>query len=452
MSQCDHKHFLMLRLSFFGNLYLYIYFSIIDGVSMVNSVGTNELKDFGSNLALIAVVVFGFISLFGDVVYEGARGIVPSYLELLLAPAFIVGFAVGLGEFLGYALRLVFGVVADVKKAYWPLTILGYMLIGAIPLLALAGRWDIAVVLVVVERLGKAVRSPARDTILSVTTSAWGRGKAFGFHELMDQVGATLGPLIVALSIYYQQSLGVSQLEQIRFAFRVLAIPYLVLLVVLFFGYLKLRGPTNEILERFTREGVEEALGGRFYSYSLSVLLNTAGLFPFALILYLATVYVGGDPKTALWFIPLVYLLMQLVDAVIAPIAGALYDRIGRKVLFVPYVFSLFPTVLVYVSLAQYYGDMNVIYVIAVVFGVVLGMQESVYRAAVADLTGVRKRGTGYGIFNALYGLGFWVGGSVLGYILDLALKDAVFMFWGVVYTIVLQVSALFLLAVSLRG
>ena len=129
-------------------------------------------------LAMTAIVAFGFISLFGDIIYEGARSAIPTYLEILAAPAFVVGFAMGLGEFLGYGLRLISGYIADTTRAYWALTITGYALIISIPLLALTTDWRIAIFLVIIERTAKAIRTPARDTLISVTTKGVGRGKA----------------------------------------------------------------------------------------------------------------------------------------------------------------------------------------------------------------------------------------------------------------------------------
>ena len=138
----------------------------------------------------------GIISLLGDIVYEGARSISGPYLALLGAGASIIGIVGGIGEFVGYALRLVFGYFADKTKAYWTLTIIGYGLLLSIPLLAFSNSWQIAAFLLIMERMGKAIRSPARDAILSHATKQVGRGWGFGIHEALDQIGAIIGPLI----------------------------------------------------------------------------------------------------------------------------------------------------------------------------------------------------------------------------------------------------------------
>ncbi|MEM3613652.1 MAG: MFS transporter, partial [Candidatus Bathyarchaeia archaeon] len=117
--------------------------------------------------AYVAILLLGIVSLMGDVVYEGSRGIVTPYLEFLGASAFAIAFFGRFGEFLGYALRLVSGSLADTTRAYWLFIFLGYGLIVSIPLLGVTRIWEIAIILVLLERIGKAIRSPARDAVLS---------------------------------------------------------------------------------------------------------------------------------------------------------------------------------------------------------------------------------------------------------------------------------------------
>ena len=126
------------------------------------------MKEGSKRVAYLGILLFGLVSLSGDLIYEGARGIIPAYLYSLGASALIVGMVSGLGEFLGYGLRLVSGYLADVTKAYWRLTVLGYLLLVSIPLLALTNNWQIAVILILIERFAKALRSPSRDTLLLV--------------------------------------------------------------------------------------------------------------------------------------------------------------------------------------------------------------------------------------------------------------------------------------------
>lgn len=147
------------------------------------------------------VIILGIVSMFGDIAYEGGRSISSPYLATPGASAAIVGLVTGAGEFLGYGLRLVSGYFVDRTKAYWALTFIGYGLIGATPLLAFAGNWQLAAVLFILERVGKAIRSPARDTIISCCGTSVGRGWGFALHEALDQVGAIIGPLILSFTL-----------------------------------------------------------------------------------------------------------------------------------------------------------------------------------------------------------------------------------------------------------
>src|SRR3989339_1784934 len=163
------------------------------------------MRDLNKAAAWKFIILVGVVSLFSDMTYEGARSISGPFLGELQASALVVGVVAGLGEFLGFALLLASGYLADRLGRYWLITFAGYALnLLAVPLLALAGSGEIAAALLLLERIGKAVRTPSRDAMLSHAAGAVGRGWGFGFHEAMDQLGATTGPLIVAAVLYYR--------------------------------------------------------------------------------------------------------------------------------------------------------------------------------------------------------------------------------------------------------
>ncbi len=163
--------------------------------------GRNEAA--AQAVALRFVVLLGVVSLFADMTYEGARSTTGPYLAGLGASGLAVGLVAGQGELIGYALRLVSGYVADRTGRYWAVTILGYVLnLIAVPLLALADRWEVAAGLMIAERVGKAIRTPSRDAMLSHATQEVGHGWGFGLHEALDQAGAVLGPLVVAAVLW----------------------------------------------------------------------------------------------------------------------------------------------------------------------------------------------------------------------------------------------------------
>jgi MFS family permease len=354
--------------------------------------------------AYVSILLLGIVSLMGDIVYEGSRGLIPDYLKFLGATAFIVGLVSGLGEFIGYAMRLVSGFLADTTRAYWFFMFLGYGLIVSIPLLGFSNIWEMAVILVLLERLGKACRSPSRDTILSIVSEGVGTGKAFGIHEFLDQVGAVTGPLVVSGLMFYSSN-------NYNLTFSLLSIPFTMLLIALVSTYWKIR--SKVVVESKTTHMRSRFLGRPFYIYTLAVMLNTIGLIPASLILYKASAIL--QPEQQQWIVPLIYLLIQGIDAPAALLSGYLYDRFGIRILMLPFILSIFPPIFTMLN-----TDLTTLIIASIFFGVVLGVQESTYRAAVSIFTPVSSRGTAYGIFNVAYGIGFLISGGIYGLIMDL--------------------------------
>ncbi|MEM3703550.1 MAG: MFS transporter [Candidatus Bathyarchaeia archaeon] len=375
----------------------------------------------------ISILLLGTVSLLGDVVYEGSRGLVSTYLAFLGASAFAITFAGRFGEFLGHTLRLVSGRLADTTRAYWFFIFLGYGLIVSIPLLGITSMWEIAILLVLLERVGKAIRSPSRDAVLSIVSKGVGAGKAFGFHELLDQIGAILGPLIVAGLMFYSSN-------NYSLTFSCLSLPFIILLAVLAYTYMKVgwRKATELEVEPEKSGG---KLGKAFYVYTFAVLLNTVGLIPFELILYKATVIL--KPTNQLWIVPLTYMLIQGVDAPTALFAGFAYDRFKIRVLTLPFILSIVSPLL-----AMANADLTMLIVASAFFGLVLGMQESIYRAAVSEFVQISSRGTAYGIFNTAYGVGMLAGGAFYGLVTELNVPYVAV----VLYVLTTQAAALVLL------
>ena len=157
--------------------------------------------------AMLFILLFGIVSLFSDMTHEGASSIRGAYLSLLGASAGTIGFVSGLGELIGYSMRYVFGKLTDRTKQYWPMTIAGYLLdVLAVPALALVGEhgWIGACALLIVQRMGKAIKKPAKDTILSFAAAQEGVGKSFGIQEVLDQIGAFLGPVLLYLVMLFK--------------------------------------------------------------------------------------------------------------------------------------------------------------------------------------------------------------------------------------------------------
>jgi MFS-type transporter involved in bile tolerance (Atg22 family) len=176
--------------------------------------------------ALKFVIFIGIVSLCADATDEGGRSISGAYLGFLGASGTVVGLIAGVGELIGFGLRLLTGYLSDKTRQYWSLTTLGYVInTAAMPLLALTGRWETAALLLLAERTGKAIRTPPRDVLLSHAAMRVGGGFGFGLHEALDQIGAVSGPLAVAAILAWHQ--------RYQPGFAILVVPAVVGLIVL---------------------------------------------------------------------------------------------------------------------------------------------------------------------------------------------------------------------------
>lgn len=365
------------------------------------------------------VVWFGIVSLAADMVYEGARSITGPYLAALGASALVVGVVTGAGEAAALVLRLVSGPVADRSGAYWPLTIVGYAMTAVcVPLMAVApflGGAGLAfgATMVLLERTGKAVRSPSKSALLAHAASSVGRGKGFAVHKALDQVGAFAGPLLVA---------GVVALTTHTWAgLAALAVPGAVALVLL--AVIRARVPDMTVYDEpepdepppDARAVVPPAppaspsgprrLPRAFHLFALSCAASTLGLMTFGLIgFHLSD---AGLVRPSL--VPVVYAVAMGVEAVSALLTGFAYDRIGARVLLVlPVLVALVPALALADRLAVALAGV-------MVWGAAVGVQDSTVKALVADLVPRTRLATAYGVFAAFQGAAALAGGLLAG-------------------------------------
>ncbi len=350
--------------------------------------------------ALQFVLLLGLVSLLADVTYEGARSITGPFLATLGATGAIVGTVAGLGEFIGYAFRLVSGYWSDKTGKYWALTIVGYAInLAAVPLLAFADNWPIAVALMIAERFGKALRVPPRDAMLSFATKELGRGWGFGIHEAMDQIGAILGPLLMAWALWYNGSYPIS--------FGLLGIPVLLALLTLFIAAYTY--PHPETSEKVSPKLDQNGFSSSFWLYTFGLALIGAGYVDFPLIAYhFKQQQILSDHTT-----PLLYAIAMGVAGLSSLILGKLYDNKGLVVVigatFIPAFFS--PLV--------FLGRPSLAILGMVLWGIGMGSQESIMRAHVANLVSSKKRATAYGFFNFVFGLFWFLGSALMGFLYD---------------------------------
>lgn len=351
---------------------------------------------------------FGVVSLFADIVYEGARSVTGPLLATFGASAALIGVVTGLGEAAALGLRLMSGPLADRSRAFWRWTLAGYALsMLSVPLLGATGLLWVACGLVLLERVGKAVRSPAKDTLLSFAAADAGRGRGFAVHEALDQVGALAGPLLVAAV------LSVTGTDY-RIALGVLVIPAGIVLGTL--AWLRMRVPMPQRYEVDSAATADEAgartpLPPRFRRYALFTAVTLGGFTTFGVVSYHLVTRGGLTTAT----VAVVYALAMLADAVAALAAGWFYDRAGTRVLIALPVLAALATALVFTPSRPW------MLTGALLWGAAVGIQESTMRAVVADLVGPARRATAYGVFAAAGGAAAACGGALSGLLYDIS-------------------------------
>lgn len=363
--------------------------------------------------AISFVILLGIVSLFADMTYEGARSITGQYLALLGASGTVVGIVSGLGELIGYGFRLVSGYISDKTGKYWLVTFTGYALnLLAVPLLALADNWPLAAALIIMERFGKSIRTPARDAMLSYATQETGRGWGFGLHEAMDQTGAIIGPLIVSCILYYKGTYESS--------FAVLLIPALCALSVL--AVARLLYPRPQDLEFETTSVKNEGFTKKYWLYIIAISCVAAGYVDFPLI---AFHFQKASQISKIW-IPIFFSISMASAGVAALVCGRLYDKIGLSVLiFVTALASLFAPLV-------FLGDFYLPLVGMILWGIGIGTQESIMRAEVANMVRKNIRGTAYGILNIWFGIFWFLGSALMGYLYDVSLISLIIFSLGI--------------------
>lgn len=360
--------------------------------------------------ALRFVLAFGLVSVFADMTYEGMRGISGPYLGSLGATGLIVGLVAGIGELLGYSLRLVSGTWADKSRWYWPITLAGYTVqMAAIPLLALTHAWLAAAALIILERVGKATRNPPRDMMLSRAGEHIGQGWAFGVHELLDQTGATLGPLIAAGILAWH--------HDYRLAFAWLGIPAALTLTLVY--RLRLRYPAAGRLPNQTKAGVAargDAMGESYWWYCGAAALVAFGFADFPLVAY----HFARVGSVATPWIPVLYAIAMAAAGLSSVTIGRWFDRHGIRVLIPAIVLTAAFTPLVFL------GGFPEALAGTILWGAALGVHEATMSAAVAHLVPAHRRARAYGLFTAVFGIAWFAGSAVLGALYDVSVTALV--------------------------
>lgn len=358
-------------------------------------------------LATRFVLMLGMVSLFADLTYEGSRSIIGPYLGLFGLGGTAISIITGAGELLGYGLRPFSGRLADTTKRFWAITIFGYIVqMVAVPLLAFSGNWLVAAWLVIQERMGKALRNPPRDVMLSHAAKEIGYGWAFGVHEVLDQAGALIGPVVIALVL---ASNGVS-IGEYRTAFLYLAIPAIITLTLLTFTWRTY--PHPEDLETGSSYDQRKGLSLVFWVYLAGVVLAGAGIGGFPLIAY----HLQSSNIVPAELVPIFYALAMGASGIGSLVFGRLFDKVGMTILIPLTVISALALPLVWL------GNFTLSLAGIALWGIGMGVQESLIPAAVATMVPLGQRTTAYGIFTAAYGISLFLGSAIIGILYSISI------------------------------
>jgi MFS family permease len=348
--------------------------------------------------AIRFIVCLGIVSMFADITYEGARSVIGPFLHDLGANAAEVGIIAGLGEMLAASLRFFSGRLADRTRSYWTITIVGYGVnLIAVPALAFAGQWWMAAILVALERTGKSIRGPARDVLLSEATAVVGHGWGFGLHAALDQTGAVIGPLLVAVTVAKSHAFGP--------AFLGLALPAAaavgaLLLARAWFPAQGAAAPQQTAETHFPRV---------FWIYVAASGFLACGFVDFALLSF----HFQNTGVLAPAMIPLLYSGAMAVNAITAPLFGRLFDRSGIAMLSIGTLISMLSLPL------GFLGGPTAAMAGVVCWATGIGAQDAILRSGIAQVVSMNKRGSAFGAFNGVYGVMWFVGSAVMGVLYD---------------------------------
>jgi MFS family permease len=351
--------------------------------------------------AFAFVLTMGVVNLFADMTYEGGASINGQYLGSLGASAAAVSIIAGAGECLGYALRSVAGYLADKTGKYWPITFGGYAVnLLAVPAMALAPGWEAAGALVLAERIGRAFRKPTVEAMLSYSTGKQGRGWVYAVNTAMDETGATLGPLLIALALYLK--VDVRPAYGLLLISSVLALTALAVARVTFPvpSRLEVGGPPTAKAIGFTRA---------YWLYMVAGSCFAAGLMSFEFIAY----HLSTNGTVGEQWLPM-FLAVATAFAVVASLVlGRTYDRIG-----IPAVVCGVAVTALFSPLV-FFGGVWCALAGLLLWGVGYAVQDTLLKVLIASVLPEGRRNYAFGLFYIGYGGGWLVGSVAAGLLYD---------------------------------
>jgi hypothetical protein len=348
------------------------------------------------------VLTMGVVNLFADMTYEGGASINGPFLGTLGASAASISIIAGLGEFLGYSLRSAAGYVSDKTGRYWLITFIGYSVnLLAVPAMALAGAWPFAAGLILAERVGRAIRKPTVESMLSYTTGSLGRGWVYGVNSALDETGATVGPLLIALVLFLKGNYRTGYALLLISALSALAA--LIVARVVFPFPSRLETGRTAQATGFTRS---------YWLYMLAGSCFAAGLMSFELISY----HLSSTGIVTRYWIPLFLALSTGMGVIASLILGKLFDRIGSPIVLAAVFLSALFSPFVFL------GGFFVALFGMILWGIGYATQDTLLKAIIAGVLPEGRRNLAFGLFYLGYGGGWLVGSVTAGLLYERSL------------------------------
>ena len=351
------------------------------------------------------VLYLGLVSFFTDFSTEMILGVLPTFIvNNLGASRAILGAIEGSSELTSYAFRMISGSLSDKVRKRKIFVLIGYGLSTiSKPFFVIANGWLDAFIVRAVDRIGKGVRTAPRDALIADSVSESISGRAFGIHRTIDQMGAIAGPLV---------AFAILQTMDIQAVFLLSLIPGAIAVIILIFFVKEVT--IKKLTSSTTIFGNIRTLLKENKAFVILTIITgifSLGAFNFSFILLRAS-ELGVDQS----LIPIVYATINVAHTIIGIPAGIVADKIGKeKVLLISYGIFASSTILMIVSV----NDMYYAYILAVIFGLYVGISETVQRAVIPKYVPTESRGTAYGLYSLVIGVCFFTSNITFGFIWD---------------------------------